>query len=195
MCAAEQDNVPASHLRPVDWTYNPSEWSERLPIVFLAVCGFFVALYLALYQWRVITSVWEPFFGNGSRTILDSSVSRVLPIPDAALGALGYLGDAVTGVIGGRDRWRRMPWIVVLFGIAVGPLGAISVLLVILQPVLYDSWCTLCLVSAGISVAMIPPAMDELLASMQSLRGQHERGESLWRAFWHGTAHRPSGFE
>ena len=195
MCAAEQDNVPASHLRPVDWTYNPSEWSERLPIVFLAVCGFFVALYLALYQWRVITSVWEPFFGNGSRTILDSSVSRVLPIPDAALGALGYLGDAVTGVIGGRDRWRRMPWIVVLFGIAVGPLGAISVLLVILQPVLYDSWCTLCLVSAGISVAMIPPAMDELLASMQSLRVQHERGESLWRAFWHGTAHRPSGFE
>ena len=101
----------------------------------------------------------------------------------------------MTGVIGGCDRWRRMPWIVVLFRIAVGPLGAISVLLVILQPVLYDSWCTLCLVSAGISVAMIPPAMDELLASMQSLRGQHERGESLWRAFWHGTAHRPSGFE
>jgi hypothetical protein len=163
--------------------------------VFLAVCGFFVAPYLALYQWRVITAVWEPFFGNGSRTILDSSVSRILPISDAALGAMGYLGDAVTGVIGGRDRWRRMPWIVILFGIAVGPLGAISVLLVILQPVLYDSWCTLCLVSAGISVAMIPPAMDELLASMQSLRGQHERGESLWHAFWHGTAHRTCGFE
>jgi hypothetical protein len=163
--------------------------------VFLAVCGFFVAPYLALYQWRVITAVWEPFFGNGSRTILDSSVSRILPISDAALGAMGYLGDAVTGVIGGRDRWRRMPWIVILFGIAVGPLGAISVLLVILQPVLYDSWCTLCLLSAGISVVMIPPAMDELLASMQSLKQQHDRGGSLWHAFWHGTAHRTYGFE
>jgi hypothetical protein len=172
---------------PAGWTYNPSAWSERLPIVYLAACGFCVALYLALYQWGVITAVWEPFFGDGSRTILDSSVSRILPIPDAALGAAGYLADAVTGVIGGRDRWRRMPWIVILFGLAVGPLGAISVLLVILQPVLYEAWCTLCLLSAVISVVMIPPAMDELLASLQYLRQQHDEGGSLWHAFWHGT--------
>ena len=85
-------------------------------------------------------------------------------------------------------RWRRMPWIVILFGLAVGPLGAISVLLVILQPVLFDAWCTLCLLSAVISVVMIPPAMDELLASLQHLRQQHDQGGSLWHAFWHGTA-------
>jgi hypothetical protein len=124
---------------------------------------------------------WQP---NDSRLEL----SRILPIPDAALGAAGYLADAVTGVIGRRDRWRRMPWIVILFGLAVGPLGGISVLLVILQPVLYDAWCTLCLVSAVISIVMIPPAMDEVLASLQFLRQQHDQGRSLWHAFWHGTA-------
>ena len=87
--------------------------------------------------------VWEPFFGDGSRTILNSSVSRILPIPDAVLGAFGYLLDAMTGIIGGRARWRKMPWIVVTFGLAVGPLGLVSVLLVILQPVLFDA-CARC---------------------------------------------------
>lgn len=32
----------------------------------------------------------------------------------------GYLLDAVAGIIGGPRRWRSMPWIVILFGLAVG---------------------------------------------------------------------------
>jgi uncharacterized membrane protein len=169
---------------PPGWSYNPSSWSERLPIVGLALIGFIIANYLALYQLRVFTNVWEPFFGDGSRTILNSSVSRILPIPDAALGAFGYLLDAITGIIGGRARWRKMPWIVVIFGLAVGPLGIISVLLVILQPVLFDAWCTLCLASALISVLMIGPAADEVLASLQFVKRERLQRHSLWRAFW-----------
>ncbi len=149
--------------------------------------GFLIAGYLALYQFDVLSTVWEPFFGPGSRRILTSRISHVLPIPDAALGAIGYLADAVTGAIGGRDRWRTTPWLVVLFGIAVGPLGAISVVLVILQPVLFSSFCTLCLVTAVISVLMIGPAFDEVLASLQALRGVHDRGGSVWSAFWRGA--------
>lgn len=186
---AQQNADPSSYQRteassPPGWEYNPSIWSQRLPIVGLAFVGFGIALYLALYQWRFLQSVWEPFFGRGSEIILNSSVSRVLPIPDAALGAFGYLLDAVTGVIGGRRRWRTMPWIVILFGLAVGPLGLVSILLVILQPVLYDAWCTLCLASAVVSLAMIGPAMDEMLASLQHLRRAHREGRSVWRAFW-----------
>lgn len=169
---------------PPGWSYNPSEWSQRVPIVALALVGTAIATYLSLYQLRVVETVWEPFFGNGSETILNSSVSRVLPIPDAALGAFGYLLDAVTGVIGGRARWRRMPWIVILFGLAVGPLGGVSILLVILQPVLLDAWCTLCLASAVVSIVMIPPAMDEMLASLQHVRRERDRGRSAWRVFW-----------
>ena len=169
---------------PPGWSYNPSDWSQRLPIVGLSLVGFAIAAYLSLYQWRVFTTIWEPFFGAGSVKVLNSGVSRILPIPDAALGALGYVLDAVTGVIGGRERWRTMPWIVILFGLAVGPLGATSILLVIFQPVLYEAWCTLCLASAAISVVMIGPALDEFLASLQHLKRERAHGHSVWRAFW-----------
>jgi hypothetical protein len=53
----------------------------------------------------VFDGVWEPFFGEGSRKILTSWVSELMhPMPDAALGAFGYLVDAVTGAISGRRR-------------------------------------------------------------------------------------------
>lgn len=169
---------------PPGWRYNPSGWAQRIPIVVLALVGFAIATYLSLYQLDIVGSVWEPFFGDGSETILNSKVSHILPIPDAALGAAGYLLDAVTGLIGGKGRWRSMPWIVVVFGLAVGPLGAISILLVVFQPVLYGSFCTLCLASAIVSVAMIGPAMDEMLASLQYLKRVKSSGDSVWDAFW-----------
>ncbi|MBP7149518.1 MAG: vitamin K epoxide reductase family protein [Acidobacteria bacterium] len=168
---------------PLGWSYNPASWTQRLPIVGLALAGFVIALYLALYQWDVLPSVWEPFFGNDSHRILKESwISKLLPVPDAFLGALSYLADAIGGVVGGRDRWRTMPWIVILFGLLVGPLGLVSILLVVSQPVLFSAWCTLCLASAVISVLMIGPAMDEVLASLQYLRREHARGRSLLRA-------------
>ncbi len=176
--------IAHASARPPGWSKNPSQWSERIPIVVLAIVGTAVATYLALYQLRVIDGVWEPFFGDGSRVILNSRVSHILPIPDAALGAVGYLLDAVTGVIGRQSRWRTMPWMVIVFGLAVGPLGAVSILLVILQPVMFDAFCTLCLASAVISVLMIAPAMDEVLASLQHLQRRRREGASLWRSFW-----------
>lgn len=173
---------------PPGWSYNPASWRQRLPIAVLAAIGFVIALYLALFQWRAFDTVWEPFFGDDSRRILHETwVSqeslRYLGVPDAFLGALGYLADAIPAVVGGTRRWRTMPWIVVLFGIFVGPLGAISVLLVIAQPLL-AGWCSLCLVTAVISVVMIGPAMDEVLASLQHLKRERIAGRSVWRAFW-----------
>lgn len=173
-----------SELIPPGWDYNPASWGQRIPIVILAVIGFFIAGYLALYQLEILPGVWEPFFGDGSKTILNSSISNVLPVPDAAVGAFGYLVDAVTGIIGGKHRWKRMPWIVIVFGMAVGPLGFISVMLVVFQPVLFSAWCTLCLASAVISIAMIGPAMDEMLASLQYMQRVKHSGASTWKAFW-----------
>lgn len=169
---------------PPGWDYNPASWSQRIPIVVLAIAGFVIATYLALYQLRIIPGVWEPFFGNGSVKVLNSPVSHALPVPDGALGAFGYLIDALGGIIGGRKRWKTMPWMVVFFGLAIGPLGIISVMLVVFQPVLFDAWCTLCLATAVISVVMIGPSMDEVLASLQYLKRIKESGRSLWRGFW-----------
>jgi uncharacterized membrane protein len=179
---------------PPGWDHNPSSWQQRLPIVGLAVVGFLIAGYLALYQYGVLSTVWEPFFGSGSRQILHSWVSKLLPVSDATLGALGYVGDALTGAIGGTRRWRTMPWIVLLFGLLVGPLGAVSITLVIFQPVFFHAWCTLCLASAVISITMIGQAMGEVLASLQFLRRERDAGRSVWRAFWGlGAAPAPAG--
>lgn len=179
---------PPADDTPPGWDTNPSKWSQRLPIVVLAVIGTGVATYLTLFQIGTIDTIWEPFFGDGSRQILrHSGFSRFwerIGLSDAALGAAGYLADAVTGVIGGTRRWRTMPWIVVIFGIFVGPFGVISIALIVIQPVLYSNFCTLCLVSAVISLAMIGPAVDEVLASMQYLRRVRRDGASAWRAFW-----------
>lgn len=172
------------HVVPPGWEVNPSSWPQRLPIVAVAMVGFCIATYLALFQYGVVSTVWEPFFGDGSATVLESKLSHVLPVSDAVLGAASYLADAVAGALFGIRRWRTHPWIVIVFGIAVGPLGVISVLLVIAQPVLYGAFCTLCLVSAVISLSMIPPAVDEVLASLQHLRRVQLSGGSVWNAFW-----------
>jgi uncharacterized membrane protein len=169
---------------PPAWSYNPSAWSQRWPLIVVALVGFIIALYLGLYQLKVIPTVWEPLFGDGSIKVLNSEVSRALPVPDALLGAFGYLLDALTGVIGSTNRWRTKPWIVILFGIATGPLGLVSVMLIIFQPVLVGAWCTLCIVTAIMSIAMISPAMDEVLASLQYLQKTRRKGHSVWDAFW-----------
>lgn len=175
--------VAIEHIPPC-WDYNPSSWSQRWPLVAVAFIGFVIALYLGMYQLHILSSVWEPFFGKGSEKVLTSPVSKSLPIPDALLGAFSYLLDAVTGAIGDTRRWKTKPWMVILFGFATGPLGLTSVLLVILQPVLVGAWCTLCLVTAFISIVMISPAMDELLASLQYMQRANRQGFSLWDAFW-----------
>jgi uncharacterized membrane protein len=181
--AAEQE-VRDEPNSPPEWDYNPSAWSQRIPIVVLAVIGFGIAGYMALFQLGVLATVWDPFFGDGTRRVLTSKVSEAFPVSDALLGAFGYLLDAVTGAIGGTKRWKTMPWIVVIFGLAVGPLGAVSIALVMMQPLTVGYWCTLCLTTAAISILMIGPAMDEFLASLQHVRRERLKGRSTWRVFW-----------
>lgn len=171
-------------MTPPGWTTNPSSVRQRVPIIVLALVGAGIAAYLSAYQLEVVATIWEPFFGDGSDTVLNSPTSTLFIIPDGVLGLMGYLGDAITGAIGGTRRWKTMPWIVIIFGIFVGPLGLASVVLVILQPVAYDAFCTLCLATAVISVAMIGPAVDEVLASLQFLRRRQNAGRSVWKAFW-----------
>lgn len=173
---------------PPGWSVNPSLWAQRIPIVVLAIVGGAAATWLALYQQGAIDSVWEPFFGEGTRRIvIESDFSRFFeswPVQDAGIGALGYFADAITGVIGGTKRWRTMPWIVIIFGVFIGPFGAVSVMLTIFQPVLYNAFCTLCLVSGVISLAMIGPAVDEVLASLQHIKREKRAGRSMWSTFW-----------
>ena len=42
----------------------------------------------------------------------------------------------------------------------------------------------LCLVTAVLSVVMISPAVDEMMASLQYLQRVKRSGKPVWKAFW-----------
>jgi hypothetical protein len=171
---------------PPGWSYNPSGWFQRGPIIAMAFVGFFLSRYLAAYQLGHIAAPWDPFFGDGTRRVLDSEVSTAWPVSDAGLGAVSYMLEALSGLMGGRNRWRTMPWMVLMFGVLVVPLGVVSIVLVMLQPIAVEAWCTLCLITAGAMLVMIAPAIDELVAMAQFLAGARREGKPLWHTFWVG---------
>lgn len=176
---------------PYPWHYNPSAWSQRIPVCILAMVAFLIAVYMALYQWRLIDSVWDPVFGSQTQRVLDSQVSERMRywflIPDAAFGAIAYLGDAIFGLAGSTRRWQYRPWLVVLFGIDVIPLGLVSVVLVVLQGTVVGYWCFLCLVTAVISLILVYMAYDEVWSCLLYLHRVWRQTRSrsiLWKTFW-----------
>ena len=171
---------------PPGWSYNPSSWLQRAPVIALAWVGFFLSRHLAAYQMGYIDTAWDPFFGGGTMKVLDSEVSRAFPISDAGLGTVAYTIEALMGYMGGPARWRTMPWMVAFFGILVVPLGVVSITLVILQPVMVGAWATLALATAAAMLVMIPLTVDEVVAMGQFLAQSRQEGKSLWRTFWKG---------
>jgi uncharacterized membrane protein len=187
--------------RPLGWSYSPSSWSQRLPIIALALVGLFISRYLAAYQMGHIDGLWDPFFAaaappevsqaapqaaNGSEAVVTSWLSKSFPIPDAGLGAAAYALDILAGAMGDRRRWRTMPWLVLLFGLLIVPLGAVSLIFVMVQPPLIGALCALCIVQAAVTLALIPYSIDELLATCQYLRRATRAGEPFWRTLWMG---------
>lgn len=172
------------------WDYNPSAWSQRIPICILAAVGFLIATYMGLFQWGLVGSVWDPVFGKQTENVLDSDLSHqmygLFRIPDAIFGAIAYLGDALFGLAGSTRRWQYRPWMVVIFGIDVIPLGIVSALLVFAQGTVVGSWCFLCLVTAVISLILVAMAFDEVWSCLAYLRRvwKLSDGKTLWNAFW-----------
>ncbi|MGH8627534.1 MAG: vitamin K epoxide reductase family protein, partial [Gammaproteobacteria bacterium] len=171
---------------PPGWEYSPSSWTQRLPIICLAFVGLFISRYLAAYQLGHTENAWDPFFGEGTERIITSEVSKAWPVPDAGLGAVTYMLEILTGIIGDRRRWRTMPWLVILFGIMIVPLGAVSIFFIIIQPIVIGTWCTLCLIAAAAMLVQIPYSLDELIATGQFLAQRFRHGKSLLIVFFKG---------
>ena len=83
----------------------------------------------------------------------------MLPVPDAALGAVGYLAEAVCLIV--RIRTAAWTWGRFVYRALVIVFAAVSVMLVALQWGYFHAWCTLCLVSAIISLAIAGMAARE----------------------------------
>lgn len=171
---------------PPGWSYNPSTWMQRAPIILLATIGFLASRYMAAFQLGHINTVWDPFFGDGTRRVLTSDVSKMFPISDAGLGSLSYLIEILMGLMGDKARWRTMPWMVTFFGILVVPLGTVSVVLIILQPLSVGAWCSLCLLAGVAMLTMVPATLDEVVAMIQFMIQARREGKPMWRTFWLG---------
>ena len=195
MPGMDMDGMMDPKVVPPGWTYCPSTAAQRFPIVAMGVVGLLTALHLTAYQLGFVEMAWDPFFAgsaadprNGTEEIVTSWVSDMWPIPDAGLGAVSYLLEILMAVMGTRQRWRTMPWMVTFFGILVVPLGVTSIYFIIIQPILLGTWCTLCLIAALAMLIMIPFALDELIAMGQYLYWSHCRGKPLLRTFFKGGA-------
>jgi uncharacterized membrane protein len=178
---------------PAGWTYNPSTWLQRLPIITLGFFGFLLARYLAAYQFGHIDAVWEPVFPgrealNGTEDIITSDVSKTFPVSDAAFGGLAYMLETLMGAMGSAKRWRTMPWMVTFFFILVVPLGAVSIGFIVIQPIMIGTYCTLCLIQAFAMLVMIPLAIDEVVAMGQFMVRSTRAGQPFWRTFLQGGA-------
>ncbi|HSH26679.1 MAG TPA: vitamin K epoxide reductase family protein, partial [Wenzhouxiangella sp.] len=102
---------------PAGWSYNPSSWPQRAIMIALGFLGLVVSRYLGVFQLGYIEWMWDPFFGGGSERVLNSDMSHMWPISDAALGATAYTFEFLMGFMGSPSRWRTMPWMVTFFGI------------------------------------------------------------------------------
>ena len=180
---------------PPGWDFSPSSWVQRLPIIILAFIGLFISRYMAAYQLGHIDHVWDPFFigslsnaKNGTEEIITSSLSKSFPVPDAGLGAAVYILEIVTGIIGGSNRWRTMPWLVLLFGIMIIPLGVISITFIVIQPILLNTWCTLCLIAAIAMLLQVPYSFDELVATSTFLWRRWKAGRPILRVLFVGDS-------
>lgn len=170
--------MAGERLVPPGWDVNPTAWPKRLGIAAVALAGLLVAGYLMLYQLEVFPSVWDPFFDS-------SKVLGLLePFPYAALGVAAYGMAFVSSFIGGRGRWRTAPWAVLAFGGGILAGAIASIALMIVQPTVAGTWCTLCLASAVISLTIFGWGADEPLAALQHLGRVRRSGGSVWRALW-----------
>ncbi len=182
---------------PPEWGYNPSTWLQRVPIGALALFGLLISRYMAAYQMGHIDTVFEPFFAgttaggpglNGTETIITSPMSKAWPVADAGLGTVVYALELVMTFMGGKTRWRTMPWMVLALAFLIVPLGVVSIYFVIIQPIEIGTWCTLCLLTALAMALMIPYSLDEFVAMGQFLTASHRAGKPFWRTFWTGGA-------
>jgi len=177
---------------PAGWSASPSTWMQRAPIILLAFVGLYISRHLAAYQLGHVDGIWDPLFGsdvpgrNGSEAITTSSVSEAFPVSDAGLGAMTYALEILTGLIGSNRRWRTMPWLVVLFGVMIVPLGAVSIGFIVIQPIMLGTWCLPCLIAAVAMLVQIPYSLDELLATGQFLLRRKRAGRPLLRLFFTG---------
>lgn len=178
---------------PPGWDNNPSSWLQRMPVIALALVGFFMSRYMAAYQLGHVDGVWDPFFPalggagtNGTEAVIGSELSESFPVSDAGMGGIIYALEILIGLVGTTQRWRTMPWLVASFGVLIVPLGVVSIAFIIIQPIMIGTWCSLCLFTAALMLVQIAYAWNEFVATGQFLARRHRQGAPVLKIFFTG---------
>jgi hypothetical protein len=168
---------------PPGWDHNPTSVRRRVLLAVLAFAGLVIATYLTLYQIDVLDSPWDPFFD--ATPVLDLTA----PVPDALAGVAAYGAELVLLAVGGPDRWRSLPWACLALGATLATGAVVSNALIVIQPTVAGAWCTLCLLSAALSLALFALGIGEARASWQHVVRAREYGARLGDAFCGRAAH------
>ncbi len=171
---------------PKGWSYNPSSWKPRIITTGLAFLCWTFSRYMAAYQLGYIDEMWDPVFKDGSLRVITSKLSHDFPVSDAGLGAVVYTLEFLFGWQGSSRRWYTTPWLVLSFGILVVPVGFVSIVLIILQPVVVGAWCFWCLLTAACMLGMILLSGSELVAALSFLKEAVGQGACFWQVLWRG---------
>src|SRR5919202_5762341 len=165
--------LAAAASLPPAWEENPTSFGRRALLAVLALAGFAIALYLTLYQWELYATVWDPLFD--SPTVLHLTD----PVPDALAGVAAYGSELLLLALGGRDRWRSLPWVCLVLAAVLANGAVVSVALIIIQPTVAGAWCLLCLVSAVLSLVLFALGFGEGRAAWQHVQRARRHGVSL----------------
>jgi hypothetical protein len=74
-----------------------------------------------------------------------------------------------------------MPWLVLLFGLMIAPLGITSIFFIVIQPIVIGTWSTLALLAAAAVLVQIPYSLDELFATLQFMQRRTKAGQNWLR--------------
>jgi hypothetical protein len=170
---------------PEGWSYNPSSWQQRIPVMLFGLFAWFLARYLAGFQLGYTDYLWAP--SSGTEKVLTSLIAKDFPISDAGLGALVYSLEVLMAAKGGVRRWHTMPWLVLSFSILVVPVGFVSIFLVMCQPIVVGAWCDICLLIALCMLIMLTLTVDEVVAVCQYLAKSVKEGKSFWKTLFYGS--------
>lgn len=126
---------------------------------------------VALYQMGIIPSVPEPPIPGLDANKVDSSgeAYNMFKTPDAALGIASYALTLILAGAGDADRADRHPWIVLAFAGKIVADAISAGFLTAEQVTRHRRLCSWCLLSAGLSFAMLPAAVPETRRALSGL--------------------------
>ncbi len=176
------------HATPKGWSYNPSRLSERVPIAALSLLCWLTARTMASYQLGYLHELIDPVFGNGTIDVITSPLSKKFPVSDAGLGAMAYTLETIMALHGGEERWHKKPIFVLFFCMLIIPVGLVSTILIILQPLIVGAWCFWCLLTAIMMLFMITFAVDEMVLTYQFLKMYRKKAPSLYTLLVKGSS-------